>query len=325
MESRPPKIALVIPCYNEQEVLEVSNRTLTGFLRVLMGEEAISADSYILYVDDGSRDRTWTLIKSFAEADGSVAGLKLASNVGFQNAIIAGLEEVAADCDAAITLDADLQDDVEAVREMVAKFREGYDVVYGVRSDRGSDSWFKRESAQTFYKVLKALGVDAIYNHADFRLMSSATVRDFLRYGERNIYIRGIVPSLGRRQCSVSYVRRPRIAGKSKYPLAKMLNFAVDGITSFSVRPVRMVFCLGVGFIMVALGIFIYVMVRHFTGETLEGWTSLMLSIWFCTGVILLSLGIIGEYVGKIYTEVKHRPRYGIEKKTERARSVSDD
>ena len=313
---KSPIITLIVPCFNEQEVLPTTNTTLLHLLQGLIDTEKISPKSQILYVDDGSQDITWNLIESYASESPYVEGIKLAGNVGHQNALIAGLEVAGRSCGAAISIDADLQDDIQAIPEMIEKFCEGYDIVFGVRDNRNSDSWFKRESAQGFYRLLRKLGVKTVYNHADFRLMSSRAIHDFLEYGERNIYIRGIVAGLGYRHTSVYYKRNPRTAGKSKYPIRKMLNFAVDGITSFSVRPVRMVFFLGVGFLLVALGIFIYVMARYFSDETIEGWTSLMLSIWFCTGVLLMSLGIIGEYVGKIYTEVKQRPRYAIEKTT---------
>lgn len=314
MNTRLPKIAIVVPCYNEQEVLPETNRVLCTLLDRMAANAEISTDSYIAYVDDGSRDNTWQIIKQYSSGNRRVKGIKLAANVGHQNALIAGLDTVSENCDAAISIDADLQDDVEAIPQMVEKFREGFEIVYGVREDRESDTWFKRESAQSFYKMMNHLGVKSIYNHADFRLMSVEVLRDFLRYDERNMFIRGIIPGLGRTQTSVYYKRKPRTAGESKYPLKKMINFAVDGITSFSVRPVRMVFFIGFIFLLVALGIFIYVMIRYFSGETIEGWTSLMLSIWFCTGVTLMALGVIGEYIGKIYTEVKHRPRYSIEK-----------
>ena len=316
MPNNLPQIAIVIPCYNEQEVLPQTNSTLTGLLKRMILNEEISDNSYLLYVDDGSSDLTWHLIEKYASESKNVQGVKLSANSGHQNALIAGLDTVADCCDAAISIDSDLQDDIEAIPQMVAKYREGYDIVYGVRNSRESDTWFKRESAQSFYRLMKGLGVKSVYNHADFRLMSAEAIKDFLKYDERNIFIRGIIPRLGRNQTSVYYDRKPRQAGESKYPLKKMLNFAVDGITSFSVRPVRMVFFLGLGFLLVALGIFIYVMIRYFGGETIEGWTSLMLSIWFCSGVILMSLGMIGEYIGKIYTEVKHRPRYSIEQKS---------
>lgn len=314
MNTRLPKIAIVVPCYNEQEMLPETNRVLCALLDRMAANAEISTDSYIAYVDDGSRDNTWQIIEQYSSGNCRVKGIKLAANVGHQNALIAGLDTVSENCDAAISIDADLQDDVEAIPQMVEKFREGFEIVYGVRENRESDTWFKRESAQSFYKMMNHLGVKSIFNHADFRLMSAEALRDFLRYDERNMFIRGIIPGLGRTQTSVYYKRKPRTAGESKYPLKKMINFAVDGITSFSVRPVRMVFFIGFIFLLVALGIFIYVMIRYFSGETIEGWTSLMLSIWFCTGVTLMALGVIGEYIGKIYTEVKHRPRYSIEK-----------
>ncbi|MDE6338841.1 MAG: glycosyltransferase family 2 protein [Muribaculaceae bacterium] len=307
-----PILAIVIPSFNEEAVLPSSNLALLELLDKMTADKLISADSYLLYVDDGSRDRTWELIRSYADADYRVRGLRLAGNVGHQNALIAGLEEASIDADAIVTIDADLQDDTDAISKMVREFREGVDIVFGVRDNRDSDTRFKRWTAQGFYKLMRHLGVNSVYNHADFRLMSAEAVRDFLLYDERNIFIRGIIPCLGRNQSVVTYARRPRTAGETKYPLKKMLNFAIDGITSFSVRPVRMVFFLGLIFLLVALGIFIYVIVRHFTGHTNAGWTSLMLSIWFCSGILLISLGIIGEYIGKIYTEVKHRPRYAV-------------
>lgn len=315
MNHKLPKIAIVVPCYNERETLARTNAELTALINRMSDASELTSDSFILYVDDGSRDGTWELIESFAEGSEALHGVKLAANAGQQNALIAGLNEVADSCDAVITLDADLQDDIDVIPQMVSQFKKGYEIIYGVRNNRDSDTWFKHKSAQCFYRMMKNLGVDTVYNHADFRLMSTAIVKDFLLYDERNIFIRGIIPGLGRRQTSVYYDRKPRTAGTTKYPFKKMVNFAVDGITSFSVRPVRMVFFLGLGFLLVALGIFIYVLIRYFSGETIEGWTSLILSIWFCTGVVLLSLGIIGEYIGKIYTEVKHRPRYSIEKR----------
>ncbi len=316
MNNKHPRIAIVVPCYNEEGALPITNQVLTGLLGSMIGKNDIASDSYLLYVDDGSLDRTWALIEEYSAVSPLVKGVKLAANSGHQNALIAGLETAADECDAAISIDADLQDDVNAIPEMVKRFKEGYDVVYGVRDNRESDTWFKRESAQSFYHIMHRLGVKYVYNHADYRLLSADAIRDFLNYEERNMFIRGIIPGLGRAQTEVYYKRKPRTAGESKYPLKEMINFAVDGITSFSVRPVRMVFFIGILFMLVAIGIFIYVMIRHFTGETIEGWTSLMLSIWFCTGVTLMSLGVIGEYIGKIYTEVKHRPRYSVEKRT---------
>lgn len=317
MSNKPPRLAIVVPCYNEREALTATNAALSELLATMVADNLTAADSFILYVDDGSTDGTWDLIERFAAQSNSVEGLKLTANCGHQNALIAGLNDVGGRCDAAISIDADLQDDIEAIPRMVRKFSEGYEIVFGVRNSRDTDSSFKRNSAQAFYRLMHKLGVKTIYNHADFRLMSAAAIADFMQYGERNIFIRGIVPGLGRKQSSVYYDRKAREAGESKYPLKKMLNFAVDGITSFSVRPVRMVFFLGLIFLLVATGIFVYTMIRYFGGHTIEGWTSLILSIWFCSGVLLISLGIIGEYIGKIYSEVKNRPRYSVEKKTE--------
>lgn len=315
---KPPVLAIVVPCLDEEETLQTTHRALLALLHRMTGEGTAAPGSRLVYVDDGSRDSTWQLISGFAREGEETLGLRLAWNSGHQNALIAGLEAAAEFCDAAVTIDADLQDDPEAITQMAARFAEGNDIVFGVRRSRKSDPWLKRVPAQYYYRLLRGLGVKTIYNHADFRLMSVRAIRDFLRFGERNIYIRGVIPSLGYRQATVYYDRRPRMAGTSKYPWRRMLNFAADGITSFSVRPVRMVFMLGVGFLLAALAIFIYVMIRYFGGETIEGWTSLILSIWFCTGVLLLSLGIIGEYIGKIYMEVKQRPRYSVEAVTEK-------
>lgn len=309
-----PVLAIVVPCYNEQEVFAATERQLRELVVRMAEEGLVSPLSYVAYVDDGSRDRTWELIEEAALAHpGLDRGVKLGHNVGHQNALLAGLEAVERSCDAVVTIDADLQDDVNAIPRMVEKYREGFEIVYGVRDSRDSDTWFKRNSARAFYLTMYRLGVESVDNHADFRLMSRRAVVELLKYKERNIFLRGVVPRIGLRQTQVVYDRRAREAGESKYPLRKMVNFAVDGITSFSIKPVRMVFALGVVFVVIALFIFVYTLCRYFAGETIEGWTSLMLSIWFCTGVLLLGLGIIGEYVGKIFLEVKERPRYVVE------------
>lgn len=317
MNPRPdsaPNLCIVVPCFNEQEVLPATNTELLDTLRRLRGQGKIGAGSCVLYVNDGSRDATWPLIQQLAEEfPGEVAGLNLAGNVGHQNALVAGLEQAAEIADLTVSIDADLQDDTRAIDQMVDFALEGADVVYGVRRSRATDTWFKRNSALAFYRLMQRLGVKSEYNHADFRLLSRRAVRQLMLYGERNLFLRGIVPLLGYRQERVHYDRRERQAGESKYPLRKMLSFAVDGITSFSVRPVRMVLALGVIFILVALAIAIYVAWRHLSGHTVEGWSSIVLSVWFCSGVVLTSLGIVGEYIGKIYTEVKRRPRYNPE------------
>lgn len=316
MPATLPRLAIIVPCYNEKEVLEETDKALQNLLAGMEDRELISRDSFILYVDDGSRDDTWRLIlKAIDQHPLSTKGIKLAHNAGHQNALLAGISSVTDICDAAVTIDADLQDDIEAIPRMAEKFREGYEIVYGVRDSRETDTWFKKNSALFFYKTMKALGVETVYNHADFRLMSSRAMKELMKYKETNIFLRGVVPQIGLKHTNVSYNRKARMAGESKYPLKKMINFAVEGITSFSMKPVRMVFMLGMIFLVVTLGIFIYTLIRYFTNETIEGWTSLMLSIWFCTGVILVALGIIGEYVGKIFLEVKERPRFTIENK----------
>lgn len=314
MSQALPILAIVVPCYNEEEVFSTTERRLRELMTRMEDERLVAAGSFVLYVDDGSRDETWKLIETAVKNHGETdRGVKLGHNAGHQNALLAGIEVARGKCDAIITIDADLQDDIEAIPRMVEQFREGSEIVYGVRSSRQTDTWFKRNSAQAFYKMMNSLGVESVSNHADFRLMSSRAAGELMRYKENNIFLRGIVPRIGLKNSTVEYERKVREAGESKYPLRKMLNFALEGITSFSIKPVRMVFSLGVLFVVVAACIFVYTMYRYFTHDTIEGWTSLMLSIWFCTGVLLLGLGIIGEYVGKIFIEVKDRPRYVIE------------
>lgn len=313
MSIQSPKLAIISPCHNEGMVLVATTSSLVRVIRGLQERGLAAEGSFILYVDDGSLDNTWNMISELAsEYGGLVRGLRLSRRFGHQEALLAGMESAVGDSDICVTIDADLQDDVEVIPEMVRLYVEGADIVYGVRKDRSSDSWFKRTSARWFYGTMHSLGAECVANHADFRLMSSRAVADLLEYGERNLFLRGLVPLLGYRQESVEYERKERAGGESKYPFLRMLDFAVGGITSFSVRPVRMLFWIGLAFMLTALGIGVYVLIRHFTGETIEGWTSLMLSIWFCTGILLMGLGIIGEYIGKIYIEVKRRPRYRI-------------
>lgn len=317
----PPVLAIVVPCYNEQEVFSSSERQLRDLLDEMKVSGLISRRSKVVYVDDGSRDRTWSLISNAVEEHPeSDAGVKLAHNAGHQNALLAGLDAVQDFCDAAISIDADLQDDIAVIPEMVRKFREGDEIVYGVRASRDTDTWFKRTTAVSFYKFMHSLGVESVFNHADFRLMSARAIKELLRYKENNIFLRGIVPRIGLSHSNVTYDRKSREAGESKYPLKKMLNFALEGITSFSVKPVRMVFFIGVAFILIAFAIFIYAICSYLMHDVIEGWTSLILSVWFCSGVLLLSIGIVGEYVGKIFMEVKNRPRYTIEQH----RGISD-
>lgn len=309
-----PRLAIVVPCFNEEEALKLTNPELLEVLSRLESAGKISHDSFILYVNDGSRDKTWEIISSLCEVFPSkVAGLNLAANVGHQNALLAGLEQASKLSDITVSIDADLQDDTLAIDQMVDKSSTGADIVYGIRRSRQTDSWFKRNTALGFYRLMHKLGVKSEFNHADFRLMSRRAVEQLLKYREENLFLRGIIPLIGYKQERVYYDRHTRNAGESKYPLKKMLAFAIDGITSFSIKPVRLILLIGVIFTSLAFAMGLYVAIRHFSGHTTEGWSSLVLSIWFCTGTILISLGILGEYVGKIYSEVKQRPRYNPE------------
>ncbi len=311
-----PVLSIVVPCYNEEETLEWSVGKLTALLGRMVAEGLIAEGSYLELVNDGSRDRTEEIMRRLCAADpGRCRAILLAANAGHQNALLAGIETTVEDADVIVTIDADLQDDIEAIPRMVRDYMEGADVVYGVRLNRDSDSAFKRYSATRFYKMMHSLGVRTVYNHADFRLLSRRAALDLLDYTERNIYLRGLVPMLGYKQTSVGYTRVARHAGETKYPLRKMVDFAVEGITSFSVRPVRLVFGIGILFMLIAMVIFVYAIVRYCMGATIEGWTSLIISIWFCSGILLAALGVIGEYIGKIYLEVKHRPRYHVQEK----------
>ncbi len=307
------KLAIVVPCYNEEEMLP---QTTSELLRVLEGLQSAKKieQGTVLYVDDGSHDRTWQLICELASKYTQVKGLKLAHNAGHQQALWAGLEWAAVNADAAVSIDADLQDDVDAIVEMVDAWRGGVDIVFGVRKERKTDTLFKRHTAQGFYKLMNALGGEVVYNHADFRLMSRRTLQALVSFPERNLFLRGMVASLGYPTAQVFYDRKERLAGESKYPLSKMLSFALDGITSFSVRPLRYIVMLGMLFILISLAAIIYGVVVYFEGKTIPGWTSLLVSVWFIGGSILMAVGIIGEYIGKIYKEVKRRPRYFIEK-----------
>ena len=308
------RLILVVPCYNEELVLPETVQNLTTLLEQMIQQGLVSSSSRILFVNDGSQDRTWELICSYHESNSYVCGVNLAGNVGHQNALMAGMETAKELGDIIVSIDADLQDDISVIPEMVRKYQEGTDIVYGVRRERKTDTWFKRTSAQRFYKVLSGLGVKTVYNHADFRLMSRRAVEQLCRYRERNLFLRGIVPQLGYQTDCVYYDREARKAGESKYPLKKQLALAWDGISSFSVKPLRIVSICGVLSLLVALGILVYVLCSLFSGSAVSRWASLMLSIWFIGGCLLLGLGIIGEYIGKIYLEVKDRPRFNIEK-----------
>lgn len=308
------KLIIVVPCYNEEEVLQETTRQLSTVLSS-MEQEGTITEGKLLYVDDGSRDATWHIIEQLSTENPRVMGLKLAHNVGHQQALWAGLEWAAnAPFDAIVSIDADLQDDVQAIVEMTERFNEGTDIVYGVRKERKTDTFFKKHTAQAFYKLMQTMGGDVVYNHADFRLMSKRALQALVAHPERNLFLRGIVRSLGYPSDFVYYDRHERFAGESKYPLSKMLNFAIDGITSFSVKPLRLITTFGLLFMFVAIVIIGYALYEHLIGHTIVGWTSLLVSMWFIGGAILTAIGIIGEYIGKIYKEVKRRPRYFIEK-----------
>ena len=307
-----PVLYMVIPCYNEEEVLPETSRRLNEKYDALIGSGAISPDSRVVFVNDGSKDRTWEIIQSLHRENPRFSGVDLTRNRGHQNALLAGLMTVKDLCDAAISMDADLQDDINAIDEMVQKFKEGNDIVYGVRSSRETDTFFKRTTAQGFYKVMDHLGVKTVYNHAYFRLMSRRALEGLSEYREVNLFLRGIVPLIGYKSDVVYYERAERFAGESKYPLKKMLSFAGEGITSFSTKPMKMITWLGVTVFLVSIVMLIWSIVGFFLGTTEPGWASLMVSIWAIGGLLLLSVGIVGEYIGKIYLETKHRPRFRV-------------
>ncbi len=309
------KLAIVVPCYNEEEVLETASATLRGVLDDLITKQKIASDSFILFVNDGSKDRTWELIEAQHNAyPVQVYGVKLAGNVGHQSALTAGLLTAMELSDVTVSIDADLQDDVAVIEEMIDKFHEGKDIVYGVRKERKTDTFFKRVTAQGFYKLMALMGVKTVFNHADFRLMSKRAVEHFAKFRETNMYLRGMMPLIGYETDSVYYDRKERFAGESKYPLKKMLALAFNGISSFSVKPISMIMGLGVIIIICSILAAIYALISFFTGNVEPGWTSLILSIWFLGGLQLLAIGMVGLYIGKIYMEVKQRPRYNIEK-----------
>ncbi|MCD8066486.1 MAG: glycosyltransferase family 2 protein [Oscillospiraceae bacterium] len=310
MDNRGKTLYIVVPCYNEQEVLPETASRLAAKLRSLTERELITARSRILFVDDGSRDATWNIIASLHGGDSIFSGLALSRNRGHQNALLAGLMYARERADMVISMDADLQDDINAADEMVQKYLDGADIVYGVRSSRRSDSFFKRTTAEAFYRFLGAMGAETVFNHADYRLMSRRALDALSQFEEVNLFLRGIVPMTGFTTATVEYERGERFAGESKYPLKKMLSFAVEGITSLSVRPLRMVTALGFVVFLVSLVMIIYNIVRWAAGATVTGWASLSCSLWLLGGLQLLALGVVGEYIGKIYLESKHRPRY---------------
>lgn len=312
----PSIVYLVIPCYNEEEVLPETARRLTEQLSSMQSQGLAAPESRMLFVDDGSRDGTWALIESLSQENSFVRGLKLAHNRGHQNALLAGLMEARLHADCAISLDADLQDDVSVLPQFVEKFREGCDVVYGVRNRRDTDTAFKRVTAQGFYKFMHALGVDVVYNHADYRLMSARVLQEFAKFKEVNLFLRGMVPLVGFKSTCVSYERHERLAGRSHYPLSKMLSLAFDGITSLSIKPIRFITGFGVLVAFISFLGVLWAVIEAALGMTVSGWASMTSIICFVSGVQLICLGVIGEYIGKIYMETKHRPRYIISETT---------
>ncbi len=304
---------LVIPCYNEEEVLPETSSRLLEKLGSLIKLGKISEKSRVIFVNDGSKDRTVEIIEELHQKNRIFGGINLSRNRGHQNALLAGLMTVKDYADMVISMDADLQDDINAIDEMVDKYLSGMDVVYGVRGSRATDTVFKKFTAESFYKIMNAMGANTVFNHADYRLMSRRALDGLAQYGEVNLFLRGIVPMIGYPADVVYYNRGERFAGKSKYPFGKMLSFAVEGITSLSTKPIRMITALGFFIFIVSIGMLIYSLVRHFMGATIVGWTTLMVSVWAIGGLILLSLGVVGEYIGKIYLETKARPRFIVE------------
>lgn len=307
-------VYFAVPCYNEEEVLPETAKRLIEKMRNLVSTGKISETSRILFIDDGSKDRTWKLIEQLHEAQEYVCGLKLSRNRGHQNALLAGLMTARQHADAVISLDADLQDDIDVIDDFVDAFLQGNDIVYGVRASRKTDSFFKRTTAQVFYRLMKWMGAEVVYNHADYRLMSRAALDALAEFEETNLFLRGLVPLVGFPSTSVFYERRERFAGESKYPLRKMLSFAMDGILSFSIKPIKMITNLGFLLFMVSICMLIFFLYSYSTGKAVEGWTTIVISTWAIGGLQLLAIGVIGEYIGKIYLETKRRPKYIIEK-----------
>ena len=308
------RLFMVIPCYNEQEVLPETSKRLLAKYNELISKGVIASDSRIVFVNDGSKDNTWEIIEKLHSENPIFQGIKLSRNRGHQNALLSGLMTVKDICDVSISMDADLQDDINAIDEMLEKFNQGKDIVFGVRSRRTTDTFFKRFTAEGYYKLMNRMGADIVFNHADFRLMSSRALNMLAEFGEVNLFLRGIVPMIGLDTDIVYYERSERFAGESKYPLFKMLSFAFEGITSLSTKPIRFIAELGVFIFVVSIAVLIYSLVRYFTGHTIPGWTTTVLSVWAIGGLTMISLGVIGEYIGKIYLETKNRPRYIIGK-----------
>jgi len=309
------KLGIIIPCYNEEEVLQETKKSIEKLLKEMIDLNEISADSFICFVDDGSRDRTWEIIERFANSNPHFKGIKLSRNFGHQNALIAGLMQLKDSADALISMDADLQDDISVIKSFVSRYKEGYEVVYGVRKDRSRDSKFKRATAEAFYKFQSFMGIESISNHADYRLLSQKALNALAEFKEVNLFIRGIIPLIGFRSCSVYYTRGERFAGESKYPLKKMLFFALDGIASFSIVPLRVITFIGFIIFILSFMIILWILFeKFFLGTTIQGWSSVMISIYFMGGIQVMSIGIIGEYIGRVFQQSKGRPRYIIDR-----------
>ena len=308
-----PVLHIILPCYNEEEALPITAKRLTELTDDMLAKGLIAPESRIVMVDDGSKDATWSRISEICEADSRFEGIKLAHNAGHMNALWAGMTLSVDRCDALITIDADLQDDVNAMYGFLEEYGKGADVVYGVRSSRKTDTAFKRNTAQLFYRGMRRMGVDLVYNHADYRLLSQRATRALLSFGEVNMFLRGMVPLLGFKSAKVYYERGVRVAGESKYPLKKMLAFAMDGITSFSNKPIRWVLLTGIIFALLGVVMAVYTLASLISGHSVAGWASIMMSIWLIGGVQLIALSIVGEYVGKIYMETKRRPKFILE------------
>lgn len=306
-------LTIVVPCYNEEEVLPETVKELSSLLQLLIRSKKISHSSKILFVNDGSKDKTWQLISEYTEQKEWVTGIKFSRNYGHQNALLAGMTIAVDYSDMIVTIDADLQDDVNAIPKMVDKYLEGYDVVYGVRNNRDTDTWFKRQTALAFYNIMGKLGVNLVPDSADYRLLSNRATKSLLQFSERNLFLRAMVPLVGYKSAKVYYARKERFAGTSKYPLKKMVSFATDGITSFSIAPIHGILWFGIMIMLISLFFMIYVLIEKMLGNTVSGWSSIMMSIWFLGGAQLVAISIIGEYVGKVFTEVKRRPRFNIE------------
>lgn len=301
---------IIVPCYNEEEALETSAGILTEKLKSLVGQHVVSDKSRIVFVDDGSKDQTWEMIERFYKEKEEIIGLRFAHNRGHQNAILAGMMYARPYCDFTITIDADLQQDINAMERFIEEYANGSEIVYGVRNSRNTDGFFKKLSATLFYKTMRGMGCDIYENSADYRLMSAVALDALSEYGEVNLFLRGIIPDIGLKSSVVHFDVFPRLQGVSKYSVSKMVTLAADGITSFSIKPIRMVFAMGILALIVGFGMIVHIIYEHYFGYTVSGWSSILMSIWILGGAILLSLGIIGEYVGRNYMETKHRPRY---------------